>query len=427
VTVPAPAASRVAAPHAPDEAAPATTRPRAVDDAWTLERLVDAARRRSAWTASLRARVEERGHAADEASAWDDPVLALSYGRKRVAPDDGPLYDVSLSQPLGVAGRRALLGALGRVDAELAGVRLREAEAAVARDVVTLAYRVVAAERKRTVAEARRERFELVRGFLNSRPFASPQALAERRIVEARLARLATESERLDGERRAALAGLAVHVPELPGPGDGPDLDVPWLPGPRAPDADAWREEAGRRHFGLAARRLEVDAAEQELRLARNARRSDVTLSVFYGHEEALETERVAGLGVSFPLRVTDRTRAGVARAESRLSAERSLLAFEERETGARLDRLWTAHAIAADVSRRYPEDVLDDMERQVAEAEDAFRKGRLELLTFLELDAEAAETSYRALDAQAELAARLAELASLSDVGAPGPWFGAE
>jgi hypothetical protein len=66
-------------------------------------------------------------------------------------------------------------------------------------------------------------------------------------------------------------------------------------------------------------------------------------------------------------------------------------------------------------------------MERQVAEAEDAFRKGRLELLTFLELDAEAAETSYRALDAQAELAARLAELASLSDVGAPGPWFGAE
>ena len=48
-------------------------------------------------------------------------------------------------------------------------------------------------------------------------------------------------------------------------------------------------------------------------------------------------------------------------------------------------------------------------------EAEEGFRKGQLDLLTFLEADGSAAETYARALDAQAELAAKAAELLSLT------------
>ena len=51
----------------------------------------------------------------------------------------------------------------------------------------------------------------------------------------------------------------------------------------------------------------------------------------------------------------------------------------------------------------------------QIKEAETAFRKGQLDLLSFLELDNQTAETYYQMLDAQASLAEKLADLFSLA------------
>ena len=59
----------------------------------------------------------------------------------------------------------------------------------------------------------------------------------------------------------------------------------------------------------------------------------------------------------------------------------------------------------------KYPQAILPDLEAQLKEAEDGFRKGQLDLLTFLELDSSAAETYSRVLDAQVELTTKLAEI----------------
>ena len=58
-----------------------------------------------------------------------------------------------------------------------------------------------------------------------------------------------------------------------------------------------------------------------------------------------------------------------------------------------------------------YPEAVLSEMETQIQEAEAGFRKGQLDLLTFLELDGSVSDTFNRVLDAQADFAARVADL----------------
>ena len=62
-------------------------------------------------------------------------------------------------------------------------------------------------------------------------------------------------------------------------------------------------------------------------------------------------------------------------------------------------------------IVQEYPEALLAELEAQLQEAEEGFRKGQVDLLTFLELDSSASETFGRVLDAQRDLAAKAAEL----------------
>ncbi|MBI3289462.1 MAG: hypothetical protein HYZ74_08090 [Elusimicrobia bacterium] len=59
---------------------------------------------------------------------------------------------------------------------------------------------------------------------------------------------------------------------------------------------------------------------------------------------------------------------------------------------------------------------MLSELEVQLKDADEGFRKGQVDLLTFLEVDGSASETYSRALDAQAQLAAKAAELLAVSN-----------
>jgi outer membrane protein TolC len=399
------------------------------DRFYQLAELVDQAVLRSHWIAAQQAFVDERRFAGEQAAAMADPVLGLTAGRKSVSSDRGPLYEVSFSQPFLYPGKRELMAELGAIETDIAHVRSEEARAAVAADVVRLAYRHAFAQRKRAFLASRRERFELIRVYLEGRVFASPQAAAEREIIESRLGRLAAEALAVEGRLRASHAGLTLYV-NWDESGHAleslPDVEVPWLPVVDDPAAAAWLDLAAERNFDLEAQRRRARAAEMAAQLAREQAYPDFTLSAFYGEERAGEDEHVAGFGISFPLLREARARAGTRSAERRLDAELSLLRLAEQRTNSRLGQVLAEYSVAAELARRYPQGALSDRAAPLAAADEEFRKGRLDLLTLLELDAEVAETTMLAFDAQVELADRLVELLYWAGEPDPMPWFGA-
>jgi len=94
------------------------------------------------------------------------------------------------------------------------------------------------------------------------------------------------------------------------------------------------------------------------------------------------------------------------------------LLGFEEQKLRAELPRLILECEAARRVVQGYPQDLLSELEVQLQEAEEGFRKGQVDLLTFLELDGAASEIFDRVLDAQREYAGRIAGL--LAAAGEP-------
>jgi outer membrane protein TolC len=158
-----------------------------------------------------------------------------------------------------------------------------------------------------------------------------------------------------------------------------------------------------------------VNKAESAQDLARKDALPDAALATSYEQAKAGDTEKNFGLGFSLELPFWNGNRAGKLSAEQGKLAETRLLAFEEQKLRAELTRALAEYEAARQTAQKYPRSVLPGLEAELKEAEEGFRKGQLDLLTFLELDSSAAEVYDRVLDAQAELAARLAGILALT------------
>ena len=384
------------------------------DGTYTLAQLVEWALRHSELAASHRARAEERRHAADQARTWPNPAVDVSGGRRRTGESSGPLYELGLSQPLPLFGKEGLRGEILQLDSETWRVRQTAAKTGVALEVIRLGYEVAFQGRKAKLFEARQQRFELMRAYMAGREeFVAPQQKAESRLVEQRLRRLVSEGLQAQAALRASFEQLKIYV--VFAPGHYPMIEVPWLAGTKSLDGKEWADRVTGNNPALAMQDLSVKSAGLEKTLAGREALPDLSLRAFYDEATAGETERNAGMGLSVGLPFWNRNQAGVKSADQRVIAEESLLGFQRRQVQSDLARVLTEYDSARRVVAEYPRLLLSELEAQLKETEEEFRKGRVDLLTFLEFENEVAETSQKVLDAQFVLVSKLLELLALS------------
>ncbi|OGR89853.1 MAG: hypothetical protein A3J74_11535 [Elusimicrobia bacterium RIFCSPHIGHO2_02_FULL_57_9] len=376
---------------------------------YTLAQLVGLAIQNTQLLGSQDARIEETQLAARQARIWPGLTFDFLAGRKREADLSGPRYELALAQPLPLTGKPGLRGSMLDLESESWRVRRSASEVLVTLNVVQLAYEYAASRRKAAFVESRQKRFDLIREFLAGRPFATPQRKAESRIVQNRLKLLISEAIQSQAGFKASFEKLKVYIPLASG--KYPEVEVPWLSGAKSLDEREWSARALDNNPDLRVQRLVVRSAELEKTLARRDGLPDPALVTSYDQAKAGDTEKNYGLGLSLALPSWNRNRSGIKSAEQRRLAEERLLAFEEQKLKAEFPRALVEYEAARQVVLKYPQAILPDLEAQLKEAEDGFRKGQLDLLTFLELDSSAAETYSRVLDAQVELTTKLAEI----------------
>lgn len=384
----------------------------------TLAEMVEWALRHSDALADQRARVEEKRLAAVQARTWPNPSVDVSVGRRqqseRAGPSfTGPLYEAALVQSLPWPGKLGLRGDLLDLDSETWRVRRGASEIGVTVDVIRLAYEYAIHRRKAEYVAGRQQRFDLIHSYLAGRVLVSPQKRAEARIVEQRLKGLVVDAVHTQAAVRESLEKLKVYVSFEPGP--YPEVVVPWFAGGRSLDEQEWTGKALARNPDLAVQRLYVRSAETEKRLASREVWPDPSVLAFYGESTARETERNYGLGLGLSLPLWNRNRSGIGSARQKVMAEERRLRFQSRQLRADVLRLLIDYDAARKAVEQFPPSFLPDLEGQIKETEEAFRKGRVDLLTFLEHDSQLSETVYRALDGQAAFVIKVTALLALS------------
>ncbi|OGH58355.1 MAG: hypothetical protein A3G34_16135 [Candidatus Lindowbacteria bacterium RIFCSPLOWO2_12_FULL_62_27] len=387
--------------------------PARAEESYSLPDIVRRALEQNEQIAAFKARAEQKRLEAGQAKATPNPEIEYAKGRKKVSPSKGPVHELSVSQPILYPGKQALRSAVILVEADKERVRLRQTELAVALDVTRLAYEYGLARRKAALFAERQEHFKIIQTYLSGRIFAAPQKKAESQIVENRLRNLTTLGLEAQAAYRATFEKL--NLLARLGTDSYPVVRLVWFNGRTPLDEKAMIAKSQANNLELAEQGLEAAGARKEADLAAIELMPDFSVSAFTQRERAVETERSRGMGIGLSIPIFNRNRHGIAAAKQRISAEESALAFQRRRVEGELRQSLAEYDAARQIVARYPETLLTAMHRQVEDAEEEFEKGRVELLVFLELDQEFAETVEHAIEAQLDLVESASEIFALT------------
>lgn len=382
-------------------------------DKYTLPQLVEIALQNTQMLASQDARIEEQRLAGTQSRAWPGASFDFSLGQKKDGDQSGPRYELGFSQPLPLTGKLGLRGGLFDLESESWRVRRTASQATVTLKVTELAYEYMANRRKAEFSGRRQKRFELIHVYLTGRVFATPQRKAESRIVQNHLTDIVVDAIQSQAGFEALFKKLQVYVPW--NTETYPEIEVPWFAGTRTLDNKEWMAKALENSPDLRLQRFSVKVAELERSLAKKEGLPDPSLLASYEKSETDVTETNYGLGLGLAFPSWNRNRSGTKSAEQKQVAEERLLAFEEQKLRAELAKTLVEYEAARLTLQKYPQSLLSDLEKQIQEAEQGFRKGQLDLLTFLELDSSASEAFNHVLDAQRDFAAKIAEILVLT------------
>jgi len=350
-----------------------------------------------------------------QAGQYPNPELALGIEEMSVDDPDLRKTKVELSQALILGGRRgaavtsaratlaaatqqaqtARLNTLSHVHKLWAEqLHFREADAAFAELTQTV---------NRTL-EVARARFEAR---------AAPESHVTRALLdvyemEVAQQTLAQERARSTAELTALLGGVAVPTDRLTGTLD-PDAMEAHLP----PDVEAELVD----HPALQAAQFDIVAADAALGAAQKERIPDLTFVVGYGRFESGLGNFVEA-GVALPLPLFDRNQGRVAetRALAAQARHEARIVASELEISVVAARL--RHRQAHDQLETVNERIAPAAERFLAQAQEAYRTGRLVFLELIDAQRVFADVRLRTLELRKDLAMSEADLMSLLGAG---------
>jgi len=365
--------------------------------------------------AEARADVGAQAGRAAQSAAYPNPELSLGVGEMYLSDPDTRKVKVGVSQALLLGGRRGAAVAAARASLVAAEHRRLLARRDVFRRVhelwaEQLHYREAEAAFAELTAVAD-STLEIARARFAAR--AAPESHVTRALLEVYdldVARRQLEQDRVRGEAAftACFGGVSVPLDRLAG-----DLD----PDP----AEAYPAEApeafATAHPAYEAARQDVAAARAGLREAGASRVPDLGLFLAYGSEEPAG-EGFIEAGISVPLPLFDRK-------QGRVAESRSQLARAEHRARGVASELTVALAAARQRHRRLHEqhDTVADLiapaaTRGRAQAQQAYRAGRLMFLELIDAQRTYAEVRLRTIELRKDLALAEAELTSLLGTG---------
>jgi cobalt-zinc-cadmium efflux system outer membrane protein len=336
-----------------------------------------------------------------------DPELSVEAGRKRVREPSGILagegtaWSVSLTQTFEWPGRLALRKSIANRQIELAELGLARFRAALEARARVLAYSLHVSAEKSSATKEVAARYQTLRELFLARDPAGITPLLETRVIEAQelaLKRRATEAELVAQSALVELnqlRGVAFDAPVRSASGQ--------MVFQSSPPLDQLLAAAREKNFEFRMKRVELEQQGLEVSLARNDRYPAVSVSPFYSQEKAGDRESVFGLGVSVPLPVTKRARAGIDLAEARRrQAETALLVAQRAMERDVITVFQTFNAKLAATTDWKPDSA--EKFREAAELADRhYRLGAVPLATYVELQGAYLEAVEAILDTKRE------------------------
>lgn len=372
-----------------------------------VEALVQEALAKNPELSFYRAEIAAAKAGRKAAGLWQNPQLSGSVGQKTSRElstgmsAEGIAWSVSVAQPFEWPGRIGLRKAIANREIDLAQLGFERFRAALAGRVRVLSFGLFAAQEKAAASREVAERFRALREVLVQREPAGVTPLLETRVIEATEVAMQRKASEAEIAKQAAL----LELNQLRGAAPGEALVVlagPMEPGP-IESSDQLLATARTNNFELRVRAAELTQQGFKVALAKNERFPAFSVGPSFTEENALEQERVVGVGISLALPLWNRNTANIEAAQARQWQAETSLFVAQREVARKV----LEAAATYEAKRRELGNWRRDAVRQFREAAELadrhYRLGAVPVATYVELQKEYLEAVEAMLDTRKE------------------------
>lgn len=349
--------------------------------AGTLPELIQLTQERAHYIELIR----QESHAYDaqvrQAGTLANPNVLLQLGQIESGGPRGDVIDITLTQPLPWFGKRQALIEKQESLKKLGLLEGKQSELGLEHYVLRLALRIAALKELTGHAMERRRRFELLRQSLIARPQLSPIQRVEQGLIENQLRVLERGIVMLESEHRTLSRTLTHWL------GREFELELDWSRPPVIGKLEDWEQKLIAESPEYKRRQFNQESLQAELKSAELQSYPDWQFGVNYRQEQLAPQNNFyhAVVGLTLPLfdrgqHHEQRLRAEMKVNEARFSLtqlrlkEQLVSAFERAQSQIRLMKTFNM-------------ELINKSERQFKEAENEFRKGRIDAPTFLATD----------------------------------------
>jgi len=369
---------------------------------YSLKGLITRSLQQHAGIASRTSKILEYRELEKHVQRWENPSIGVEIGKKTAGGETGVLYGLSLSQTISFPGKKDIMAGIARLEANKAALNLDELKLFIKYEVVRLAYEyMIIYERTRHLKD-RLGRLRLVNSYMRGRLLVSPQKIVEKSIIQSRIAILEKELAGIHTSLKTAFAKLNIYT-NLNDPVP-PEITLSWFRKSPSIMKEDFMKGAMENSFILRMQKQEIVAAEKYAALAQKEVYPDIGVSMFYQKDNTDAGERTIGGGVSFPVPLLSQNRHAVRQHKAQFKSEKHMLRYLRQSVKEQMKGLFARYEYASSMLEKFPLSMMNDLERSMRYADREFRKGRVQLFTYLEVDTQTHEMVESIYESQMDL-----------------------
>ncbi|PKA05704.1 hypothetical protein CH375_03680 [Leptospira ellisii] len=377
-----------------------------------LRSILELAEKNSPLLLSLNADLESLFYQRKQQGKTQNPSITLDYGQRKAANEVGSEYALQFEQPIYFPGRKELRQLLVDKDSAIKEIQLTEASNSIRFNAVKFAYRYLVSAGKRNHVKERLRRLSIIESYIRARPFITPQSRADLFIIQRRILALKKHFNdlELDANKQFEGANLYLMLETIP------EMKIPFFTEGVKFDFEELQKKAIQRNVSLMTARGEIDRAKTELNLANLEKYPDYSIVSQVGEDRSGVANRFYDFGVKFKLPVWDQYQNKVSAAEMTVKSKQEVLKHQENLVRTAFKQAYLDYEQSKINLKLFNLSKLDEIEKDLSYADVEFKKGRILMMSYLELENQLHETHHAILDAQASHVESLLNLLYISN-----------
>ncbi|TGK26182.1 hypothetical protein EHQ05_10430 [Leptospira yasudae] len=362
-----------------------------------VPRIVGLAEKNSPLLLSLNADLESLFYQRKQQGKTQNPAVTVDYGQRSAANESGAEYALQFEQPIYFPGRKELRQLLVDNDSRIKEIQLAEASNSIRFNAVKFAYRYLVSAGKRNHVKERLRRLSILESYIRARPFITPQAKTDLFIIQRRILALRKHFNdlELDANKQYEAMNLYLMLES------SPSLRIPFFSEGVKFDFNRLQTKAVSQNLSLMAAKGEIEKAKTELNLATLEKYPDYSIISQVGEDRSGVANRFYDFGLKFRIPVWDQFQNKISAAETNVKSKQGILQHQENLVKTSFKQAFLDYEQSKINLRLYDLSKLDEIERDLNYADVEFKKGRILMMSYLELENQLHETHHAILDAQ--------------------------